>query len=601
MKWLLSCLMLALTCFCAADENSFQHELTSVAKPWTDKPLVNTDGRFHFVVVADRTGGARPGIFEDAIKKINLLQPDFVICVGDLIEGYTNDRQKLVAQRHEFDAIVKQLDMRFFYVAGNHDTGSGKDMLKYPELRKVWQELYGPKYYYFLYKNVLFMVLHSQETEDDGIGKVQSDWAVEVLKKYPDIKETFIFVHYPIWQDSYLKKHKEPEPLFRELSRRNHTIFAGHEHQYMKFERNKQKYFRMSTTGGINAIGESGRLDHFMWISVSNDRRPVFANIMLEGIADENILTEEITKILKEFKADRKNIVYKDKSFELPVVIKNPCKDTLKYKINLAGNKNWSFSTPVFNGEIPAEQEIVLILKGNVETVFPVPQADGEFEITGGNKFKMKLPIPFFLINSAEPGVPYTASAPVIDGRLDDKCWQNQVAGEFRDFVNFGKSKVETKVWLAYDNNYLYWAAKCYEPDKNKIIRKHSKRDFALWEDDSMELFLAPGCDRKNYYQFIINSGNVIYDSNVLDKKFNADVKSAVNFDADGWTMEMAIPWKDLKVNNPGDIKPGMLFARNRPGRENICQLPVVGGGNHTPENFGTLSLNPSGETVSGK
>jgi hypothetical protein len=593
MKLLLSCLMLALACFCNAGENYFQHELTSNAKPWTNKPLVNADGRFHFVVLADRTGSTRQGIFEDAVKKVNLLQPDFVICVGDLIQGYTNERRKLLDQWHEFNTMVNQLDMRFFYVPGNHDT-------LYPAQSALWQELYGAKYYYFIYKNVLFMILNSQESEGNCIGQTQSDWAVEVLKKYPEIKETFVFVHYPLWQEQYLKRHKELEPLFRELGRRNHTIFAGHEHSYLKFERNKQKYFRMSTTGGVNALGEPGRFDHFMWVSVANDKRPVFVNIMLNGVADENILTEEMAEILKEFKADRNNIVCKDKSFELPVVIKNPFKDILKYKITLAGNKNWSFSNPELNGEIPAEQEVILTIKGKVETIFPVPQAEGEFEAPAGNQFKVKLPVPFFLINNTEINAPYTAAAPVVDGKLADKCW-HPVDGEFRDFEHFGKSKVETKVWLAYDNNYLYWAAKCYEPDKSKIVSKRTKRDLALWDDDSVELLLDTGCDRKNYYQFIINSGNAIYDSRITDKKFNADVKSAVGFDADGWTMEMAIPWKDLNVNNPADKKMGVLFARNRPARENTCQLPVVGGGNHSPANFGTLRLKSPAESASGK
>jgi len=601
MKWLLGCFMLALTCFCMADENYFQHGVTSEVKPWTNKTLLNTDSRFHFVVLADRTGGTRSGIFEDAVKKINLLQPDFVICVGDLIEGYTNDRQKLVDQRRDFNAIVNQLDMRFFFVAGNHDTATGKDMVKYSETRKLWQELYGPKYYYFLYKNVLFMVLHSQETAEDCIGKTQSDWAVDVLKKYPDVKETFIFVHYPLWQDKYLKRHKELESLFNELSGRNHTIFAGHEHSFLKFDRNKQKYFRMATTGGVNAIGESGRFDHFMWVSVFNDRRPVFANIMLNGIADENILTEDMDKIKKELKADRDKILCKDKSFELPLVLRNPFKDSLKYKINFTGDKNWSFSTPEFNGEVPAEQDIVLTVKGNVETVFPVPQGNGEFEIIGGNKFKMELHVPFFLVNRTEVNVPYIASSPVIDGKLDDKCWQVPVEGEFRDFVSFGKQKVETKMWLAYDNEYLYWAAKCYEPDQSKIVRRFAKRDLALWNDDSVELFLDVNCDREKFYQFIINSGNAVYDSNMTDKKFNADVKSASSLDAEGWTIEMAIPWKDLKVNAPESKRMGFLFSRNRPGRENICQLPVVGGNNHSPENFGALRLKPATESVSGK
>jgi len=338
-----------------------------------------------------------------------------------------------------------------------------------------------------------------------------------------------------------------------------------------------------------------------MWVSVFNDRRPVFANIMLNGIADENILTEDMDKIKKELKADRDKILCKDKSFELPLVLRNPFKDSLKYKINFTGDKNWSFSTPEFNGEVPAEQDIVLTVKGNVETVFPVPQGNGEFEIIGGNKFKMELHVPFFLVNRTEVNVPYIASSPVIDGKLDDKCWQVPVEGEFRDFVSFGKQKVETKMWLAYDNEYLYWAAKCYEPDQSKIVRRFAKRDLALWNDDSVELFLDVNCDREKFYQFIINSGNAVYDSNMTDKKFNADVKSASSLDAEGWTIEMAIPWKDLKVNAPESKRMGFLFSRNRPGRENICQLPVVGGNNHSPENFGALRLKPATESVSGK
>jgi hypothetical protein len=61
------------------------------------------------------------------------------------------------------------------------------------------------------------------------------------------------------------------------------------------------------------------------------------------------------------------------------------------------------------------------------------------------------------------------------------------------------------------------------------------------------------------------------------------------------------LPWKDLKVNTPENKRMGFLFSRNRPGRENICQLPVIGGNNHSPENFGTLRLKSAAESVPGK
>ncbi|MFN0195227.1 MAG: serine/threonine protein phosphatase, partial [Planctomycetaceae bacterium] len=61
--------------------------------PWTNLDLNNRRENFQFAIVTDRTGGARAGIFESAVPKINLLQPEFVISVGDLIEGSTEDPQ----------------------------------------------------------------------------------------------------------------------------------------------------------------------------------------------------------------------------------------------------------------------------------------------------------------------------------------------------------------------------------------------------------------------------------------------------------------------------------------------------------------------------
>ena len=57
--------------------------------PWSNLDFNNDPDNFQFAIVTDRTGGHRAGVFEDAIRKLNLLQPEFVISVGDLIEGYT--------------------------------------------------------------------------------------------------------------------------------------------------------------------------------------------------------------------------------------------------------------------------------------------------------------------------------------------------------------------------------------------------------------------------------------------------------------------------------------------------------------------------------
>ena len=47
------------------------------------------------------------------------MQPAFVVSVGDLINGYTEDLNKIENEWNEFNSFVKKLEMPFFYVAGN--------------------------------------------------------------------------------------------------------------------------------------------------------------------------------------------------------------------------------------------------------------------------------------------------------------------------------------------------------------------------------------------------------------------------------------------------------------------------------------------------
>ena len=69
----------------------FKTDVTTEKKPWTNLNFNNDPDNFQFAIVSDRNGGNRPGIFDDAIEKFNLMQPEFVLSVGDLISGYTTD------------------------------------------------------------------------------------------------------------------------------------------------------------------------------------------------------------------------------------------------------------------------------------------------------------------------------------------------------------------------------------------------------------------------------------------------------------------------------------------------------------------------------
>lgn len=255
--------------------------------PWNHLRVNNGPETFQFAIVTDRTGGLRRGIFPDAVKKLNLLQPEFVMSVGDLISGYTEDTAVIAAEWKEFNGFIGNLQMPFFYVPGNHDYIN-------PVMAAEWKKRYGKDYYHFVYKDVLFLCLNSEE-KMRGAGKgfidePQLAYIEKALKENPNVKWTLLFLHQPLWDQEDSGKWPEVEKL---LEGRKHTVYAGHRHRYVKYERNNSRYFILATTGGgSNLRGPRfGEFDHVVWITMTDDG-PIMANLLLDGIWDENVNTE---------------------------------------------------------------------------------------------------------------------------------------------------------------------------------------------------------------------------------------------------------------------------------------------------------------------
>jgi hypothetical protein len=193
--------------------------------------------------------------------------------------------------------------MPFFYLPGNHDISNR-------EMAASWNERFGKSYYSFIYKNVLFLCLNTQETPgykyispNRYLSDTQINWAKNVIIKHPHVNWTCIFMHQPLWvyDEGYTnhngKKIQPKDTGFKKieeaLSDSNYTVFAGHFHNYTKYIRNSQKYFILSTTGGGSKLRgiKYGEFDHGVWVTMT-DRGPVIANLIVEGISDEDVITE---------------------------------------------------------------------------------------------------------------------------------------------------------------------------------------------------------------------------------------------------------------------------------------------------------------------
>jgi UDP-2,3-diacylglucosamine pyrophosphatase LpxH len=266
-----------------ADSNAITIEAGN-KNPWTSLDLKHDADEFHFAVVSDRTGGHRDKVFSRAVQQINLLQPTFVMSVGDLIEGYSLKEDVVNKQWDELDSYVKKFEAPFFYVPGNHDRTNKSEAA-------IWDARYGKRYYHFVYKNTLFLSLCSENPPDQmgAIDKEQQDWVAKTLDANKDVRWTFVFLHKPIWNAKDQEKNGWAA-VEKALAGRKYNVFCGHVHRYQVFHRNGTEYYQLATTGGGSRMRgvEYGEFDHVAWITMKKDA-PIIANVMLAGILPSNL------------------------------------------------------------------------------------------------------------------------------------------------------------------------------------------------------------------------------------------------------------------------------------------------------------------------
>ena len=235
------------------------------------------------------------------------------------------------------------------------------------------------------------------------------------------------------------------------------------------------------------------------------------------------------------------------------------------------------------------------------ENFFPLRQCKVKFAAAERNgEIRLSLPIDVDAhLRKHRPTLvaKQIASPPTIDGKLDDIIWQR--GADVFDFVSMDivhSPSVRTEAWVAYDDKYYYVAMRCHEPFPDMLKTSTTERDGQVWNDDSVEIFLDTNRDRKTYYQFIVNANGVLYDAFGYDKSFDCSVQVAVTRDESAWTIELAIPWADVKVAPPIKMaKMGFLLVRTRKAKQEeaaeVLQYPPVNGGNHRKEYFGNLNL----------
>ena len=161
------------------------------------------------------------------------------------------------------------------------------------------------------------------------------------------------------------------------------------------------------------------------------------------------------------------------------------------------------------------------------------------------------------------------ATEPItIDGRLEEKVWQGPAAEGFTqsDPKDGEPSTERTRVWVAYDDHAIYVAAFCYDSAPAKIIGRLGRRD-AKTDSDSFAVALDPYWDKRSGYLFSVTAGGSMYDSVLSndvgeDETWDGVWEAKAHVNGQGWTVEMKIPFNQIRFPKKDDYVWGVNFLR---------------------------------------
>jgi len=416
-----------------------------------DLPLPEEEDAFFFVVFGDRTGGPADGVsvLADAVRDTNLLEPDLVMTVGDLINGY-NRTPDWMWQMEEYKSIMDELLCPWFPVAGNHDVYWRGPEGEKPEgeHERNYEMHFGPLWYAFEHKNCWFIVLYTDEgnpetgektfTEPEAqrMSPEQFAWLKETLNKAHGADHVFVFVHHPRWLrgrygDDWDKVHEALVDAGNVSA-----VFAGHIHQLRYDPKDGIEYVTLATVGGGQSrkVPDAGWLHHFNIVTVRPDQIAMSA-VPVGEVMDVREITGTLHNeagVLAELhpRIDDTLRLEPDGSAEgsVSVVVANPTRFPVEATVMLdSGDSRWFFAPDHTHTRIdPAGSQTfqfhVSRMPGSLDRAFRVAEVVVAKDLLGrGYRYEIpatRTPLPLDIELDA-PEVPATETAMRFDGEDD--------------------------------------------------------------------------------------------------------------------------------------------------------------------------------------
>lgn len=220
---------------------------------------------FRFSILGDRSGAVNAQAYERVWREVDLLHPDFVINVGDVIQGGNDELAE--SEWEEVSRLWARYRYPMYFTPGNHDVWNETS-------RQLYEHVTGrPLSYSFTHQDAHFTVLDNSRSLN--LSEQQVKFLEADLKRNQERSPKFVFLHQPYWI-VFLKLGSGEFPLHQLASKYGvNYVISGHGHQFVRLARDGVVYLEVGSSGaGIGASAGSdeafarGLFCHHVWVTV---------------------------------------------------------------------------------------------------------------------------------------------------------------------------------------------------------------------------------------------------------------------------------------------------------------------------------------------
>jgi hypothetical protein len=175
-----------------------------------------------------------------------------------------------------------------------------------------------------------------------------------------------------------------------------------------------------------------------------------------------------------------------------------------------------------------------------------------------------------------------------VDGKLEESLYRTipSISGFTQQEPRAGEPATEkTEVWVLFDEENVYISARCWDSHPERMVANEMRRDnFNLYMNEHFAVIFDTFYDRRNGYVFFTNPLGGLYDAQATDERntnsdWNTVWEAKTGRFAQGWTVEMAFPFKSLRYKPGASQIWGINFRRLvrwKNEKSHLAPIPVA-------------------------